>query len=404
MLPGFVIGDRGLAAAGDSHPLWMTAHATLGDYLIVGASAVGQFHLKRELPRDDAFVIRSSGPWMAIALSDGVGSRPLSRFGASYVAEALPALLLRPLSGFDQHRQVPSGTGAHEPSGAEWLPPPALEDIELDHTMPRVRPWRGIPPFVGLRDRPFASSGHHDGDSVDDSIAKAASTGWWSSPFAGDLLHLGTCPSRCGAPAGNAEMYRNVGDPPEPSEQADLLDIMRQSFVKTHLGLREHACGIGLELADLSCTALALLLNIETGRGVAGQIGDGALLGLTAAGHMGELVEVAESGDLQAVHTISRPSFQDHLAIQLIEPSACDPYVAYYAMTDGVADDLLYAPNAEDLDRWGEAVDANLRTATSAAQAGAAVLNWLATYQVKGSWDDRTLVVVTRRSGDDERR
>jgi hypothetical protein len=179
---------------------------------------------------------------------------------------------------------------------------------------------------------------------------------------------------------------------------------MRESFVKTHLGLREHATSIGLELADLGCTALGLLLNVETGHGVAGQIGDGALLGLKAGGRMGEMVEAPDTGDPQSVYPITRPSFQKHLAIQTIDPTDGDSYLAYFAMTDGVSGDLLYAPNADDLDRWGQAVDHNLRAATSATQASAAVLNWLATYQVKGSWDDRTLVVVTKRSRDDGRR
>lgn len=45
MTTGFVIGDRGLGTSGDTHPAWMLGHAVAGDYLVVGASAIGQIHL-----------------------------------------------------------------------------------------------------------------------------------------------------------------------------------------------------------------------------------------------------------------------------------------------------------------------------------------------------------------------
>ena len=96
MQTGFVIGDRGLSSAGDTHPAWMMAHAKAGGYLIVGASAIGQIHLAHAKPRDDGFVIRRIGNWLAVAVSDGVGSRPFSRYGATYAVESLAATLIRP--------------------------------------------------------------------------------------------------------------------------------------------------------------------------------------------------------------------------------------------------------------------------------------------------------------------
>jgi hypothetical protein len=161
---------------------------------------------------------------------------------------------------------------------------------------------------------------------------------------------------------------------------------------------------MGLKLGELGCTALGLLLNIETGHCVAGQVGDGAMLGLTVQGRIRELVEAQDTGDPQAVFTINRPDFEDHLAVQVVDTSDDDPLVAYYAMTDGISSDILYSPNAIDLERWGQAVDHNLRISSSAAQAGAGVLNWLASYKVQGSWDDRTLVILTQRKRDDGHR
>lgn len=93
-MSSFAIGDRGLGTAGDTHPDWMMAHAKTGPILVTGASAIGQIHLAHGMPRDDAFVVKSVGSWLAVAVSDGVGSRPMSRFGSTYVVDALTSLLL----------------------------------------------------------------------------------------------------------------------------------------------------------------------------------------------------------------------------------------------------------------------------------------------------------------------
>ncbi|QLQ06570.1 MAG: protein phosphatase 2C domain-containing protein [Anaerolineae bacterium] len=95
---------------------------------------------------------------------------------------------------------------------------------------------------------------------------------------------------------------------------------MRQAFEKTHLGLRAQAQNLGLELADLGCTALALLLNLETGWGAVGQVGDGAVLGMTAHGEVKELIDAPDTGDPQSTYTLTRPRFDDYLAVASVEP------------------------------------------------------------------------------------
>src|SRR5438105_2012236 len=98
MHSGFVVGDRILGvSSGDTHPLWTAAYGVLGPYWILLASAVGQLHLAQEQSRDDAVVARSAGAWLAVAMADGVGSRPLSRYGATYVADSLASKLLQRL-------------------------------------------------------------------------------------------------------------------------------------------------------------------------------------------------------------------------------------------------------------------------------------------------------------------
>ena len=124
------MGDRGLGSAGDSHPAWMLAHTRLGEHLVVGASAIGQMHLKRGEGRDDAFLVRSWGPWLAVGVSDGLGSRRHSRFGAAYTVESLTALLLRP---FCQQVEKASNRPAPTAPAASALP----------SELRGAEPWRG---------------------------------------------------------------------------------------------------------------------------------------------------------------------------------------------------------------------------------------------------------------------
>ena len=92
---GFVVGDRILGQSADSHADWCAAYGQLDAYRFVGASAIGKLHLRDVRPRDDAFAVRSSGVWLAVAVADGAGSRKQSRYGASFAVEALCEHLLR---------------------------------------------------------------------------------------------------------------------------------------------------------------------------------------------------------------------------------------------------------------------------------------------------------------------
>ncbi len=399
MLTGFVIGDRALGASGDTHPFWMMAHAVAGPYLVVGASAIGQIHLAQKLPRDDAFVIRAAGPWLAAAVADGVGSRPLSRYGATYAVEALSALLLRPL--------VPKATPGEKtaarplsPQHRKLSPPPIVEETELK--MPVIKKGStaramGISLLEWTRKILQGAEPAPLQEISATAFLQVASVGWWP-PLPADQ-HPGEV-SQPDHAADSAAVQGQSGtvDPSTSGlDEPNLVEVVKQAFRKTHLGLGEHARSLGLELADLSCTALALLLNVETGKGAVGQVGDGAILGLTAGGKVLELVQAPDTGDPQATYTLNKPNFERYLAPAIIERPAADPFVAFYVMTDGLSGDLLYTPQHELLQDWALKVDRNLRLSSSPAQAAAGMLNWLATYQVKGSWDDRTLVVITQK-------
>jgi len=400
MLTGFVIGDRGLGSSGDTHPAWIMAHAEAGPYLIVGASAAGQLHLAHQLPRDDAFVIRAIGPWLAVAVADGVGSRPLSRYGASYTVEALTTLLLRPFAPSLKAEKLVSLPGG-APTLPEQLSPPATAasaELKLaSDPKTRQKNIEALLASIGTWFRELISgpepSPRHEFSPKD--LRQVGSVGWWPSPALADLL---TKPQA--APLTQAPQEGSEPDPAEPTNtpgDPNLLNIMRQAFINSHLGLRQHAESLKLDLADLGCTALALLFNTETRSGAVGQVGDGALLGLTSRSKVQELAHPPETDDPQSVYTITRRDFEKYLALNTIERAPIDPFVAFYVMTDGVSSDLLYSPRQEELEVWAQGVDQNLRTSSGPSQAAAGMLNWLSTYQVKGSWDDRTLVVIMQR-------
>lgn len=391
MVSGFVIGDRGLGASGDTHPAWMMAHAVAGPYLVVGASAIGQIHLARRAPRDDAFVVRSAGPWLAVAVADGVGSRPLSRFGATYVVEAMSALLLRSLIPHLETRDTAEVLPQVQKPGP-LAPTFRVEEGKIRVGITRIGLAGLASLIVGMKDWTQESSKEEWRPATD--FWQAASIGWWLKED--KVAHS---EAKAHLPRGGT----NTGDQPlaiptnTSNNGVDLIDVVRQSFFKTHLGLREHARGLGLKLDDLSCTALALLVNVETGEGALGQVGDGAILGLTTHGKVMELAQPPETGDPQATYTLNNPNFERYLALNVIGSAPADLVVAFFVMTDGLSGDLLYSSKKGALEDWAQKVDYNLRHSSTPAQAAAGMLNWLATYNVKGSWDDRTLVVITRQ-------
>ncbi|RME91192.1 MAG: hypothetical protein D6766_12200 [Verrucomicrobia bacterium] len=213
----------------------------------------------------------------------------------------------------------------------------------------------------------------------------AATDAWWLSP---------ANPARVAETSPAAQPSGPETDPacdPGPN----LCEIMRRSFDAAHRHLHHQAATLGLDPAGLSCTALALLLDCETGELVAGQVGDGAILALSASGEVRELVSPPETGDAQTTFTLNAPDYAATLAVAQVHPAKCDPVEALFVMTDGLAGDLLYSAEPGALNTWARQVHHNLRHSPTPAAAAAGMLNWLAGYHVPGSWDDRTLVVLT---------
>lgn len=386
---GFVIGDRGLGAAGDMHPDWMLAYSNFGPYLVIGASAIGQDHLARASPRDDAFVIRCVGPWLAIGVSDGVGSRPFSRYGASYVADVLTSYLLNGVTSLQLTSGPSSTLSSMQHERRNTVPPNNIEESAVE--LPKPDPVKGArvnkKSFLEMLSIYFRRSVNtQDASPAELQPAKPQ-----------HLQQMGSVSWSLLDPSKPLHPTQNKPD------HTELADVVVAAFRKTNVGLRDHARRLQLEPSDLSCTALGLLFNNETGQIVVGQVGDGAVLGLTLQGKLTELVPVGDTGDPQSTYTVNRPDFETYLAVQELPASPANPPIALFLMTDGLSGDLLYSPDEEARIDWAKNVDKNLRYSPSPTQAATGLLNWLAGYQVTGSYDDRTLVVVTLQERESER-
>ena len=440
----FAIGDRFLDRSGDTHPKWRLAHAVLKSYQIVGASVAGKLHLAKGTPRDDAFAIRSYGPWLAVGVSDGVGSRPHSRYGATYVAEALASMLLRPfvpplgesiLSDASRSTKTSNPQLVYQQSSVN-LPNREIElkklmaifeakiyenkqeqasneitvkamEEALDLWSKNISIRTSANPSEPTQLQQAASVGWYDSYSVTSDPAQspekeaepAAST-VSVEELAASTVSVEELAASVSteivekSPAASTVSVQNIA----PKTQ-DLEENMRETFKEVHDSLKGHAKYLKVKFQDVSCTALGLLLNVETGEMAVGQIGDGVILGLTTKGELQELVKASDTADSQSTYTINHAEFDKYLKVKSHSLSAND-FKSFFVMTDGVSNDVIESPQ-EAQDKWGRAIDKNLRDSPSLAVASAGMLNWLATYHVPGSWDDRTLVVIAKTQDQD---
>lgn len=380
MFRGVTFGDRSIGSSGDTHPDWCMGGVLLPPYLIAGASAIGQIHLTDKDPhRDDAFMVRNAGPWLALAVSDGVGSRPLSRFGACYVVESLTSQLLKPFVSINALIQKERARGSMgEPAFSA-----VAEDAEFKG---RVILKAGKPlelaEYLAAVQKAEAQQ-IHTLLQPDEAFTSFSSNSWvWSRSIQRSIMN----------------QERDSTDDLEMITQSqDIEQVMFRAFEKTHAGVQIFAReNLHVDASELSCTALAILLNIQTGTFVVGHVGDGAILGLTMRDEVMELSRPDDTGDQQSAYVITRPNYIKHLDVR-IYPHQEEPFQALYLMTDGVSGDLLYSKEMfERLPGWANLVRQNLLVSPSPTQAAGGMLDYLASYKVKGSGDDRTMVVIAR--------
>jgi len=186
-----------------------------------------------------------------------------------------------------------------------------------------------------------------------------------------------------------------------------LEAAIKWAFQHTHRTLSLYAMREGLGLNELHCTLLGLALNVLTNDMVVGQIGDGAIVGLSSDGRVISFVEPAQNDDPAATNFITEPDWAVHFQCQVLWGDANPTMRTIFLMTDGVANDCQYGPPPDILERWVNGMDTQLRQVDSPAANASRISRYLQHYKAQGSFDDRTLVAVYRTGeglGDDANR
>lgn len=392
---GFIVGDRILGQSADSHADWCAGYGQIRAYRFVGASAIGKLHLREARPRDDAFAVRSAGAWLAVAVSDGAGSRKQSRYGASFAVEALCEHLLREATGV-----------APSPEGESAEPPPiADEDDKPTQVEPIPQQTKEVVATGGrwtrlLKRAPAETAPKEEVDHTfppfdapslvtpsDEAATTCGTLTWHWQPPAN-----ASTPTSPPAPRLQGEEGTRMEG--EEDEKVRREECVRLAFQHTRQGIEQYAQSRNVALRELHCTLLGLLLNTETGAVTVGQIGDG----LVAALHPGlgaqQIVESPLPGEVSETYVLTQSDWEEYLSVRALTPKEAKGITAFYLMTDGVADDCIYPPPEDIFQRWTQDIARELRKDEPLQQTTTRLLRWLATYEVKGSWDDRTLVVV----------
>lgn len=379
-LRGFVLGDRIIGQAADSHSDWCAAFGRHGAYRVIAASAIGKLHLRDGRPRDDAFAVRASGAWLAVAVSDGAGSREASRYGSTFVVEALCEHLLREATGVASLLDV----------SALQLPEVSPTAEEESSEKPS-RSLGNLAEFVARLIKPSKSSAAGPPPTFEalaplappDEVASAFGTLTWAMK---DLAK----PSS----ATTAEGSSPVG--PQANPPLDIADCILHAFRKTRLALEQFAQSRNLALRDIPCTLLGLLLNTETGAAGSGHVGDGLIAFFHPGWGARPMVEPPASGEVGEVYVLTQSDWEKFLAVRAHSPEETGGISNFYLMTDGVADDCTHPPPDDIFQRWARDIDRELRKDEPLPQTATCLLRWLASYEVKGSWDDRTLLAILR--------
>jgi len=389
---GFVIGDRILGQAADSHADWIASYGQLGSYRFVGASAVGKLHRSKARPRDDAFALRAAGSWLAVAVSDGVGECPRSRYGSTYAVEALCEYMLRERLGLSasssQAAALSSMVNQNEQSGSEktnvvsrstvthrgkkrrWLFSRSAPSQPRQST-----PVFDFPELPAVADNPAFSCGTLTWYELLPSISSSSE----SSPR-NDVGGLG------GLSTNATEAFADL----------DNRECLIRAFRSTRQGLEQFAQANHFQLRELASTLLGVLLNTETGEMVAGQIGDGLILALHPGLGAKPLVEAALPGEAGETYTLTQSNWEQYLTVRSYKAQETAGITTVYLMTDGVSEDCTHPPPADILQKWAHSIDQQLRKEEPLPQTAIRLLRWLAHYDAPGSFDDRTLLMLMR--------
>ncbi len=175
-----------------------------------------------------------------------------------------------------------------------------------------------------------------------------------------------------------------------------LSAAVRSAFGSTRAELEGYVSRLGVPLRDIHCTLMCVLLDTRTGAFAAGHIGDGLIAALHPGFGARPAVEPPSTGNVGETYLITQDGWERYLAVTESSPAEAEGISTLYLMSDGVADDCSHPPPPGVFDRWARDIDREVRSSAGAGTSAVRLVRWLANYELPGSWDDRTLVVLAK--------
>jgi serine/threonine protein phosphatase PrpC len=343
-------GDQTPNRPEDEYPNECSLGLTLGQFHLIGASVRGRMHIRNETPREDAIAVYHKGDWLAVAVSDGVGSSKYSRLGASCAVNRVCQNLFAQIGGFTAARKgiIPWFIREAEPKQEQ------LEELMIE----------------GMRST--ANDLKEFAESLAKSLERREDVTTSEVPSS---IAISTS-EESGANGREEKITREVESPKQRLDSPLEYNTVA--------------------LNDLHCTLLVAILNLKLGTMALAQIGDGLILGLTGALKAIPLIEPQMPGQTGQTYVITQKDWERYCSVRVIPGERSKDHVTVYLMTDGVADDCQYGPPEDILQRWANDMDSEIRK-YSVETTRERLSKYLNDYQVKGSYDDRTLVAVYRR-------
>lgn len=182
-----------------------------------------------------------------------------------------------------------------------------------------------------------------------------------------------------------------AGPPAAAMDSARTSQALLAAFRRTRSEVEGFASSRALTLDAVHCTLLALALNLQTRQLAVGQVGDGLIVGVKKSTEAGPLIDPDLPAEPGSTYSLTQAGWEKHLRLDSVNATA---YKAFFLLTDGVADDCQYPPPDDILRRWSNQVDGKLRGFAGALEASEWLRSYLASYHVRGSFDDRTLLAV----------
>ncbi len=367
LVKGINIGDRVINRWFDSHADWSAAFTNLYNYEIIGASALGKLHIRNKTPRDDAFAIKSSGEWLAVAVSDGLGSHKKSRYGSTFAVQVLTESLLNELYKIDTTALPQNSTDTESPvekkQNKKLFKHFSLKKLFNSHSSKKKQDISICYNF---------EIHHTEIEPQKRPVYQMGSLQWYDK-----------------------ELYDSV----VPVSPLSLNRIMKSAFKNTHNQLRSYTRHIEAQINEIGCTLLGMLFNLKTGDMVVGQVGDGLIAALGNDDKSFPLVEsdIPEEGG-SATYIITKSDWEKHFTYKEFSGEKTKDFKTIFLMSDGVENDCTNPPPEDIFTRWANGVDKNMRKDISSQEKAAMLLNWLANYEAPASWDDRTLVVILKEN------